>query len=301
MWNLDFVLKKWNAIAQEDRLKARLWVEKTFESLPIEIQYEHKWDVNKPPRGLYSLLPETEKNAGIINDILIKSWDTQGSYCHEIPHIFHNFTSGTLVADFWREINCWLNYYFKCLNVADNIQRVIGIKEVGPDHLTNFSWLKIGDYVIDNTFLRKDTTLAMLGIDFRNNIGNKYIDEDPGQLESLSWLPTAVYTAVGMKNERLVYGSDEKMEQFIAHGTLCHPCTAYLYDAKMRKFIKEKYGVEIESLPLKWSKLCWNCSAPKENLKRCAVCKITNYCSKDCQVQDWKVHKLLHKAHEDFL
>ena len=31
------------------------------------------------------------------------------------------------------------------------------------------------------------------------------------------------------------------------------------YDFEMRKFIKEKFGVEIESPVKKWSKLCWNC------------------------------------------
>ena len=30
------------------------------------------------------------------------------------------------------------------------------------------------------------------------------------------------------------------------------------YDFEMRKFIKEKFGVEIESPVKKWSKLCWN-------------------------------------------
>ena len=71
-----------------------------------------------------------------------------------------------------------------------------------------------------------------------------------------------------------------------------------LYDINMRKFIKVKYGVEIENLAKKWIKLCWNCFAAAEELKMCSKCKAARYCGKDCQVQDWKAHKMLHKIHD---
>ena len=44
----------------------------------------------------------------------------------------------------------------------------------------------------------------------------------------------------------------------------------------------------------KWSKLCWNCFKPFEDLKKCAKCKIAVYCGKKCQAQDWKTHKIRH-------
>ena len=90
-------------------------------------------------------------------------------------------------------------------------------------------------------------------------------------------------------------GQDEKMEQIfvqLAATNLYKGLT--LYDIQMRKFIKEKHGVEIESLAKKWSKLCWNCFVPTDDLKKCSKCLIARYCKKECQVQDWKVHKIVH-------
>ena len=69
-----------------------------------------------------------------------------------------------------------------------------------------------------------------------------------------------------------------------------------IFDVHMRKFIKEKYGVEIKSLANKWIKLCWNCFAATEELWMCSKCKTARYCGKSCQAQDWKVHKILHKT-----
>lgn len=39
---------------------------------------------------------------------------------------------------------------------------------------------------------------------------------------------------------------------------------------------------------------CRFCKVPKlsKQLSRCSVCKIVSYCSKECQVKDWKQHKI---------
>ena len=69
-----------------------------------------------------------------------------------------------------------------------------------------------------------------------------------------------------------------------------------LYDIQMRKFLKEKYEVEVESLAKKWSNLWWNCNVPNQDVKKnkCSKCGIAKYCKKECQVQDWKVQKIVH-------
>jgi len=37
---------------------------------------------------------------------------------------------------------------------------------------------------------------------------------------------------------------------------------------------------------------CARCGGPgKPTLQACSVCKNTKYCSKDCQKNDWKLHK----------
>ena len=110
-----------------------------------------------------------------------------------------------------------------------------------------------------------------------------------------------------MGNEKRLYGKDEKAEQISVYleampFLIEKLAGSTMYDTEMRKFIKQKYGVEIESLAKKWSKLCWNCFAAVENLKKCSKCRIARYCGKDCQAQDWKkVHKIAHVMQERFL
>ena len=108
---------------------------------------------------------------------------------------------------------------------------------------------------------------------------------------------------IGREKLRLVCGPDEKMEQKLAYETTCafRP-RLVVYDLMMRNYIKSKYGVEISSLADKWHRLCWHCFNPGDNLKCCSKCKIAQYCTKNCQKLDWKVHKEVHgvQAQIDF-
>ena len=324
------IQKKIDEIATEDCIKAILAVEEDLGTLKVVRKY--KWDDIMFSLLPSSLMPKIEKRdegmsrsdyvalkkkAETINEILIKSWETQGSYC---PVIINRM--GVLATNCGRQVSSWLMYYFRCLNVADNVSRVNGLYGADMETFERMSkmgffsreleeklkflclasWLKIGNHVIDNMFSvqhaeqGKSTNEPLGGL-----LNFKYYDEDPGT--SKFPIKETEPSPVGLKNERLVFGPDEKMEQNIAMGILHAPTTLELCDVKMRKFIREKYGVEIESLPLKWSKLCWNCFAkPEEDeLWKCARCRVAKYCSKDCQAQDWKVHKLLHIVHAEYL
>ncbi|KAJ7656734.1 hypothetical protein DFH06DRAFT_1198391 [Mycena polygramma] len=44
-------------------------------------------------------------------------------------------------------------------------------------------------------------------------------------------------------------------------------------------------------MPSKLDELCENCLVQKENLRRCAACGYTRYCSRECQKAHWKTHK----------
>ena len=162
--------------------------------------------------------------------------------------------------------------------------------------------MKIGEneHVIDNThdegkWFDKSRLIWI-------EIGSSLIEEDPATTERTFRGPQSdlkITGGIGSKNLRLVCGQDEKMEQRLAYVVTCNFNVGFtLYDIEMRKYIKEKYGVELESLPKKWSRLCWNCFDNKEDLKKCSNCQIAQYCTKDCQRQDWKVHKVLHSMEE---
>ena len=159
------------------------------------------------------------------------------------------------------------------------------------------SYLVIDTHGIDNTnhqlWKTKIFHVTKLHID-------KLIDEDPGTTKRqfspdfCEFLNTEGYSS---KNLRMVLSQDEKWEQKYAFGTAFSGyCGSILYDIAMRRFIKEKYGVEIESLVKKWNRLCWNCFDENDHLMRCSKCHIALYCNKNCQQNDWKIHKLMHKA-----
>ena len=282
------LLEKYSEIVQKDPVKAMIEIEKELENLTLV--RNHVWQ--KKWKGSPHLLPNTYKNAEIINDILIKSWETQASSCRDIS----NDEDMVLMSGQIKDVHGMLLYYFKCLNVADDIKQVIGVVEaeqpqpVGWVQMSS-SFLKTGHgHVIDNTYSHKTPThLLRKNMDLIN-----YIDEDPAHPK---FTKDFFLSPVGAKNERLLFTPDEEMEKHTAFYTHLYdpgPFNLATYDVKMRKYIKEKYGVEIQSLVKKWSKLCWNCFKPFEDLKKCAKCRLATYCSKKCQIEDWKIHKIRH-------
>ena len=142
------LLEKYSEIVQKDPVKAMIEIEKELENLTLVRNHvwQNKW------KGSPHLLPNTYKNAEIINDILIKSWETQASSCRDIS----NAEDMVLMSGQIKDVHGMLLYYFKCLNVADDIKQVIGVVEaeqpqpVGWVQMSS-SFLKTGHgHVIDN-------------------------------------------------------------------------------------------------------------------------------------------------------
>ena len=284
---IQLIRDKMAAIRKEDGIKAVLAIEEDLGDAKVVCKY--KWSSFLYSKLPTSLLPKTEVNVEMINEILVKSWETQGSVCPLSAQ-----PNQVLVTNMCFHINSLLTYYFKCLNVAENMKRVVGLAELIDQIWLVHSFLKVGDHIIDNTFCEKRINrMQEQPSFFRQELSREYCDVDPADPE---YTVDPENSQVGLKNERLVKGKDEKAEQSIVMG-LGHRGAVhfYLYDINMRKFIKEKYGVEIENLANKWIKLCWNCFATAEELKMCSKCMVARYCGKNCQVQDWKVHKILHQ------
>ena len=119
-----------------------------------------------------STVPKTVNNAEIINTILAKSWEIQGG----------DDTKGHLMTNSCYVVNTLLMYYFKSLNIAHNMKRVVGSFESprGPRPIVH-SFLKFGDHVICNTFVKaemeawKNNSYMM----FQYGLACKYNDVDP--------------------------------------------------------------------------------------------------------------------------
>ena len=290
------IIVPWVQHFQEKPIEAGLSLEEKLEELSVTLIKNYTWPKiwNQPP----FLLPFKEKHAEKINAILIKSWETQGSTVKEMPFYDHT-PECTLLCDAGRVIPGQIKYYLDCLGVSQDIKRIVGVMEVpalGPVVGTFLQVQgKFDKFPIDNTFSAvfdkhsKDQYHQRMMFEVKR-LDFKYLDKDP------KFEPRCRVDRISLEDQRVLYGPDEKIEQFNAFVSACRYSAQYhMYDILMRRFIKEKFGIEIQSLLRKWSKLCWNCSAqPESKLKICSVCKIASYCGKECQALDWKVHKLLH-------
>ena len=137
----------WETLQKEDPIEAMIALQKRLETFSVVRRY--KWDFYMYSTLPTSLLPKTVKNAEIINAILVKSWEMQGSHCPKIPG------SAPLVSKNCVAIHSFLMHYFKSMNIADNMERIIG--SLDRKYALGFgtflhSYLKIGGHIIDNTF-----------------------------------------------------------------------------------------------------------------------------------------------------
>jgi hypothetical protein len=96
------------------------------------------------------------------------------------------------------------------------------------------------------------------------------------------------------------YGNDANVEKYVVFAFSCAQLnpSVLMYHMLMRDLLKERLGVEAEDLEAKWAGRCWKCGkAPgaETELKTCTSCGKGKYCDRNCQQDDWKAHKLLHK------
>ena len=121
------------ALAKEDGIEDLIALQEGLETFSVVPSY--KWDDFLYSKLPTSLLPKTVKNAEVINAILIKSWEIQGSHW---PALALN----CLV------VHAYLMYYFKSINIADKMEQTSFDYLGANDH----SFLKIGDHIIDKTY-----------------------------------------------------------------------------------------------------------------------------------------------------
>ena len=312
---LSQILQRWRTNSKGDLYAATLRKEQDLEMFQVSPKFDYPKEWNEPP----FLIPSDEKDAETINDIIKKSWKIQSGRNRHFPGIWVHLISNSCF-----KICGFLTYYFKrlgdfvtlcshfssssiftLLGVSDNIRRVIGVMQytgLQYDRLypqgagSSHSFLIIGeDHRIDVAFYEHEMNVSP----FKTIMERKkeiQLDEDPGTTEMvIVGVDSVKIEDIGREKLRLVCNPDEKMEQKLAYETTCafRP-RLVIYDLMMRNYIKNKYNVEIPSLAEKWRRLCWNCFNPDDNLQCCSICKIAQYCTKNCQKLDWKIHKELH-------
>lgn len=81
-------------------------------------------------------------------------------------------------------------------------------------------------------------------------------------------------------------------------GVCCSACTTYFYEhaAKMIAHVMRDKKI----YPHMWNRICGHCNAVQPTMKKCARCQLVSYCSRECQLADWRKggkHKAFCRRH----
>ena len=146
------ICSRWQENHSKDVIKAALQKEQDLSAFEIQKNFQWPQVWTEPP----FLLPQSATNAEMINTILIKSWETQGSSCAGLPKI--ETSAGTDMnvlfenkGDKGFKIIALLNYYFKNLPLTQNVCRKI-TNARSFLRISRSTKLRFELYDIDNSF-----------------------------------------------------------------------------------------------------------------------------------------------------
>jgi len=251
-------------------------------------------------------LPSNHQNAGVINTMLEYSMKIQSGHIPKSDEFSEFILSNSSLA-----VAGLLQYYLSLLQIKSEI--VFGILEwdeqarSGPEDFegTPHIWLSLEGVPIDNAHVAFPPSADNVEYFFECKKMNSYLPQNPvtskmrlflGQEEDLE------SREVLRHNLRVLqtYSESAHVGKYLAV-SLANPELNpgfKLYHILMGDFMKNNFSVDTSSLQTKQSVECWWCrkvSTDPEALKTCTVCKVAKYCGRDCQRQEWKVHKLLHQ------
>ena len=113
------VLQRWKTNSKQDLFDAVLQKEKDLESWEItpEMSFPKEW---KEPSFL---IPNDEKNAEVINDILKKSWEIQTGDNLNLPGGHHGLRHPLLAKSAF-VVHGFLKYYFDYLGILSTFPKI---------------------------------------------------------------------------------------------------------------------------------------------------------------------------------
>ena len=171
-------------------------------------------------------------------------------------------------------------------------------------------WLDINNCPIDNSYVAlPEESEIHLEYFYKAKKANYYLKTDPTTTKLNLFLGTdesMKTTRHNLKVFRNCITNDPTgvlVEKYLVFALQClelNP-SVKMYDLIMTKYLKEHFNADIPDLVTKWTKQCWSCfkvAGEGQELKTCMECKMAKYCNRDCQKNEWKLHKLLHKELE---
>ena len=224
-------------------------------------------DFTKFPFGL----PPVSSKAMLINDILKDSYNLQKQL---------------LMTNACGFVNIILQRCFKAAEIETEI--IYGILDFG-DYLIPHIWLTIDGKIVDNTYVMDiPENLIVMGKSMA-----KYIDEEPSESNNKCFLGDEETRSSGTDdhNIKLFKWLLKNRDQALAISS--NKLQIGRYYRMMTGFMKDKYNATLPSF-VPSDNYCWKCQKEETQLKTCARCKVSKYCSKQCQKSDWKeIHKIV--------
>ena len=109
--DMKAIFKRWKENSSQNRIAATF--EKENELKLLKIIPNRTWP--KIWKNCPFLVPEHAKNAKMINEILVASWETQTSFCPSLPLEHGGQAMDWLMTECCFKIHGFLIYYFKSL------------------------------------------------------------------------------------------------------------------------------------------------------------------------------------------
>ena len=221
-----------------------------------------------------------------------------------IPSLTEFFTQTKfIVSNVCQNISILIAYYLQQFGIDSKV--ICGINHCADQSIAiPHVFLKFGEHVIDNTYVHYDSEItAQQNLDkfiidiapFVHNVEN-YVEERPSEtrLTLTGWDTQKsewMYLEEGCKTQL----NQWKLVAAVMNSSVINPGTL-IYDRLMRIFIKNEFGIEIQSLQDLMKETCWHCGLTSKDLKMCSGCKFGKYCNKNCLTYNLKtMHRTMHK------
>ena len=223
-------------------------------------------DFTKFPFGLTPI----SSKAMFVNDILKDSYNLQKQL---------------LMTNACAFVNIILQRCFKAADIETEI--IYGILDYGS-YLIPHVWLTIDGTIVDNTYaMHIPENLFVI-----SKSTAKYINEEPSESNNKCFLGDEETRSKGGVDHNIklfkwvLNNQDQALVMSFNKLQIQH------YYTMMTRFMKDKYNVTVPAF-VPPNHYCWKCQTEASQLKSCARCKVSKYCSKQCQKNDWKeIHKI---------
>ena len=171
----------------------------------------------------------------------------------------------------------------RCLNaVGIEAQLIYGTVDISGMKMPH-AWLEVGGHIIDNTYCEDIPLDIFASMKQKAKYSGSIADK------SEMYLGDHVTKRAGIDDHDVNHFQWMFQNPDKALSIMQNKKQLFIYYHGMCASVRARYKKELPEIT---NTKCWGCDRDNEGFKSCAKCKVAIYCSKKCQLKDWKaVHK----------